>query len=67
LQKGKKVGPVHAQAATLTTAASALNKTGIYTTNPSAFGEADFTALHLSVNELRNLPAHSEAFQLQMV
>jgi hypothetical protein len=67
LQTCKIFGLVHAQAATLKTAVSAINKTVIYITNPSVFWEADFTALHLSINQLRNLPAQPEAFQLQMV
>jgi hypothetical protein len=62
----KIFGLVYAQAATLKTVDSALNKTGIYPTNPNVFGEADFTALRLSVNQMRNLPDHSEAFLLQM-
>jgi hypothetical protein len=67
LQTGKIFGLVHAQAAILKTAVSALNKTTFYTTNPSVFGKADFTALQLSVNQLRNLPSDSDAFQLQTV
>jgi hypothetical protein len=67
VQTGKIFGLVLAQTSTLKTAVSALNKTGIYTTNPSVFGEAGFTSLQMSVNQTQNLPAHSESLQLQMV
>jgi hypothetical protein len=65
----------------LKTVVSALSKTGIYPANPDVFGEKDFTASETTERlispvpptgtalerQLRNLPAHSEAFQLQMV
>jgi hypothetical protein len=44
LQIGKIFSVVYVQAPTLKTAVSALNKTEIYFSNPSVFGEADFTA-----------------------
>jgi hypothetical protein len=60
---------------------SASNKTGIYSANPNVSGKADFTASEITEEfispvpptgtslerELRNLSAHSEAFQLQKV
>jgi hypothetical protein len=60
LQIGKVFGLACAQTATLKTAVSAFNKTGMYPTNHSAFGEEDFIAsettkcLHLRNSSARN-------------
>jgi hypothetical protein len=56
LQIGKIFGLAYAQAATLKTAVSAFNKTGIYLTNASVLGEEHFIAYETTNGLISEIP-----------